>query len=411
MGLHQGATRGVVGCMSASMATQVPDYIRSLVPYVPGKPIEETQREFKIRKVIKLASNENPLGPSPKALQVIRKGLGDLHRYPDAASFKLKAALSTHLGVSPELFMIGNGSNEIIDAIIRTFSVPGEAMVTSKAAFIAYKISAQAHGIQTLETPLTADLRFDLNAMAELVEKNSNVRTVFIANPNNPTGTYVKDLELRTFLQRMSQVRGGNVLVVLDYAYWEYVTVGDLPDPVSLFKEFQNVVVLRTFSKIYGLAGLRVGYAIGSAELISLMERVRNPFNVNSLGQAAALAALKDTDFVKQARKVNKEGMKFWENTFEELMIPYWKSQGNFILVDVSSPSGGKTGLEIYQECLKKGVIFRPVANYGLSHALRISIGTAAENRLAAKVLSAELGRAPSAVLKSGKAAKSKRKT
>lgn len=362
-----------------------PEYIRSMVPYVPGKPIEETQRELRIRKVFKLASNENPLGPSPKALQAARAAFQELHRYPDSAAWKLKQALSANLGVKPESLLIGNGSNEIIDFLIRTYCVPGDAIVTSQAAFIAYRLCAQIHGVHTLETALTPDFRFDLPKMAQALRRHDRARLVFVANPNNPTGTYVTTSELRDFLREVSRIRGG-VLVALDYAYWEYVQAPDLPDPIRLMKEFPNVVVLRTFSKIHGLAGLRVGYGVGSSEVIATLEKVRQPFNLNSVALAAAEAALSDESFVERSRKANLQGMRFWETRLKEMGIPFWKSQGNFLLADVGKRSG-KTGGEIYQACLKKGVILRPVANYGLPGALRISIGTPAENKIAAWTL------------------------
>jgi len=371
---------------------QVPDYIRSLVPYVPGKPIEETQREYKIKRVIKLASNENPLGPSPKAIAAVMKILSETHRYPDGAAFKLKQALSKHLGVARECLLVGNGSNEIIDFLIRTYCVAGDAIVTSQAAFIAYKICAQIHGVRALEAPMDSELRSDLGAILKLVQADPRAKLVMIANPNNPTGTYVNSDALRSFLRELAKVRGGSVLAVLDYAYWEYVTAKDLPDPLALMREFPQVVVLRTFSKIHGLAGFRAGYAVGDPQVIRDLEKVRQPFNLNSLALAAAEAALSDEAFVKRARKLNTDGLKFWESKLRELGIPFWGSQGNFLLVDVRKGLG-KLGAEVYEACLRKGVIFRPVTNYGLPHALRISVGTPEENRLAAAVLAELAGR------------------
>jgi len=369
------------------MMSQVPEYIRTLVPYVPGKPIEETQREFKIKKVIKLASNENPLGPSPVARKAVKAALRNLHRYPDGAGFNLKRAIQKSLSISSDSLILGNGSNEVVDHIIRTYCIAGDAIVTSQAAFIAYKICAQVHGVRTLEAPLDSRMQFDVGAIAELVRKNERARIVFIANPNNPTGTYLKLPELKKLFKALSSIRGGSVLLVLDYAYWEYVTASDLPDPLSLLKEYPNSIVLRTFSKIYGLAGLRLGYGIASPEIISNMEKVRQPFNINSLALIGGEAALADRSFVKKAWKANQQGMKFWEKQLTRISVPFWESQGNFILADVQKGMG-MTGPEVYQACLKKGVIFRPVSNYGLHHALRISIGTSEENEKAAEVLS-----------------------
>lgn len=369
-----------------------PRYIQALVPYVPGKPIEETQREYGIKRVIKLASNENPLGPSPKALLAIRKATKELHRYPDGAAYKLKTGLSAHLKVPREQIIVGNGSNEVIDMLVRAYCVPGDAIVTSKAAFIAYRICAQIQGVDTLESALASDLRADLGAMADLVRKNARVKMVFLANPNNPTGTYNTASELRAFLREIKSIRGGDVIVALDYAYWEYVTAKDLPDAMALQKEFpENIVVLRTFSKVYGLAGLRVGYGVAAREILATVEKVREPFNLNSMALVAAEAALKDKAFVTRAVKANNAGKKTWEKALREMSIPFWPSQGNFLLIDATAGMG-KRGGDVYEACLKRGVIFRPVANYGLMHALRISIGTEAENRLAIKALRAELG-------------------
>ena len=368
---------------------EVPQYISSLVPYVPGKPIEETQRELNLRRVIKLASNENPLGPSPKAVQAIKKALKTLHRYPDSSGFRLKQALATQLaafGVRANSIVLGNGSNDVIDLLIRTFCVPGDAIVTSQAAFIAYRICAQIQGVKSIESPLTSDLRFDLGEMLRLVRKNPEVKMIFIANPNNPTGTYVTESELRDFLEGVAKIRSGNIPVIIDAAYTEFVTARDLPNPMKLREEFPNVVVLRTFSKAYGLGGLRVGYGIAEPAMVATLDKVRQPFNLNALALAGAEAALGDRAFVARSVKTVNQGMKFWERQLERLGIPFWKSQGNFILVDVARGLG-RLGGEVYLDCLRKGVIFRPVANYGLHHALRISIGTAKENRVAAKVL------------------------
>ena len=372
------------------MPLNAPDYIRALVPYVPGKPIEETQREFNIRRVIKLASNENPLGPSPKAMAAIRGGLADLHRYPDASAHHLKAALAKHLHKTPAEIIVGNGSNEIIDMLIRTYCVAGDSIVTSKAAFIAYRICAQIHGVGTIEAHLDENLRSDLSEMAQFARDYTQVRMIFVANPNNPTGTYNTTAELKSFLKDVAKIRNGSVMVVLDYAYWEYVTAKDLPDPMKLLKEFPNVVVLRTFSKVYGLAGLRAGYGVARPEIIATVEKIRQPFNMNAMALMAATAALGDKAFVEKSVKVNNIGMKFWEKSLDGMAIPYWKSQGNFLLIDVSRGLG-KRGGDVYLSCLKRGVIFRPVANYGLMHALRISVGTQEENKIAVKALEAEI--------------------
>ncbi len=367
-----------------------PEYIRNLAPYVPGKPIEETQREFKIKHVVKLASNENPLGPSPKALALLRKKILDLHRYPDASAFHLKQALSDHLKLPTDQIIIGNGSNEVIDMLVRAYCVPGDSVVTSKAAFLAYRICAQIQGVQTLETALTDDLRTDLKDMAAAVRSHERVKMVFLANPNNPTGTYNTATEMHVFLKEMAKIRDGSVLVVLDYAYWEYVTAKDLPDAMMLMKEYPNMMVLRTFSKIHGLAGLRVGYGIAPREIISMVEKIRQPFNLNSPALAGAVESLKDLAHQRRSKKVNEDGMKLWTRALTKMGIPYWPSQGNFLLIDCTKGLG-KRGGDVYENCLRRGVIFRPVSNYGLMHALRISIGTKAENEVAIRALAEEL--------------------
>jgi histidinol-phosphate aminotransferase len=367
-----------------------PEYIKNLAPYVPGKPIEETQREFKIKHVVKLASNENPLGPSPKALALLRKKILDLHRYPDASAFHLKQALGDSLRLPTNQIIVGNGSNEVIDMLVRAYCVPGDSIVTSKAAFLAYRICAQIQGVHTLETALTEDLRTDLKDMVAAVRANERVKMVFLANPNNPTGTYNTTTEMRAFLKEMAKIRDGSVLVVLDYAYWEYVTAKDLPDPMVLMREYPNMMVLRTFSKIHGLAGLRVGYGIAPKEIIGTVEKIRQPFNLNSPALAGAVEALKDVAHQRRSKKVNEVGMRFWTKELDRMGVPHWPSQGNFLLIDCSK-GFGKRGGDVYENCLRRGVIFRPVSNYGLMHALRISIGTQAENAVAIRALAEEL--------------------
>ncbi len=369
------------------MTLHIPDYIRSLVPYVPGKPIEETRREYKIKKVVKLASNENPLGPSPRAVVAIRKGLKDLHRYPDGSGFGLKTGLSAHEGVFSQNLILGNGSNEIIDLLIRTFCLVGDAIVTHRAAFIAYQICAQIHGVISDIAPVDEGLKCDLSAVIEKVKSNEKAKIVFLANPNNPTGVYIPRRELADFFKEMSLIRDGSVIVALDDAYGEYRTSPDCPNPKEFLKVYPNLMILKTFSKVYGLAGLRVGYGIASSEMISILDRVRQPFNLNSLALIGAKAALEDQEFVEQSRRLNVTGMSLWENKLVEMDVPFWKSQGNFVLINAQL-GFGLSGFDLYQKCLTKGVILRPVMNYGLSHALRISVGTPAENERALKVLS-----------------------
>lgn len=364
----------------------VPEYVRTLVPYVPGKPIEETRREFRLKRVIKLASNENPRGPSPRAIHAMRTGVRQLHRYPDAGAVALRTALTRFTGRKAEEVVVGNGSNELIEFLIRAFCVPGDAIVTSRAAFIAYRICAQIQGVRTLEAPLDAQLRFDLGAMLDLVKRDARARIVFLPNPNNPTGTWVGKREIDRFLKELARIRGGRTLVVFDHAYGEYVSAPELPDPAQWVGKLAQVVVLRTFSKVYGLAGLRVGYALAHPEVTRALEKVRQPFNINALALLAAEAALGDREFVRQSVRANAQGMAFWRERLDALGIPHLPSQGNFVLADVRRGLG-RLGGEVYQDALRKGVIFRPVSNYGLPDHLRISVGTAVENRIAARVL------------------------
>lgn len=368
------------------MYPQVPEYIESLAPYVPGKPISETQREFGLKKVIKLASNENPLGPSPRAVKAYRNAAKELNLYPDSGAYELKAALAKMHSVPRDWFLIGNGSNELMDLLMRAYGSTGDAMVTSQGAFIAYKVCAQVIGLQSIETPMTADYRYDLQAILKAVKENEKAKFVFIANPNNPTGTWVTKEELDPFLEAVSKIRGGSVIVVLDYAYWEYVSNSSIPDPMIALKKYPNVVVLRTFSKIYGIAGLRIGYAIGRQELLAPVQKVRQPFNANGPALAAAVEALKDKAFVKKSETINRLGMKLWTQELTKLGIPFLPSQGNFLLINVKKGLG-MWGNELFQECLKKGVILRPVTNYGFPEFIRVSIGTPTENRTAIQAL------------------------
>jgi histidinol-phosphate aminotransferase len=263
--------------------------------------------------------------------------------------------------------------------------------------------------VATLETALTPDLRTDLKEMAAAVRMNDRVKMIFLANPNNPTGTYNTGAELRAFLREMKKIRDGSVLVVLDYAYWEYVTAKDLPDPMVLMKEYPNTVTLRTFSKIHGLAGLRIGYGIGPREIIGNVEKIRQPFNLNSPALAAAVESLKDVAHQRRSKRVNDAGMKLWTKALLRMGIPYWPSQGNFLLIDCSKGLG-KRGGDVYENCLRRGVIFRPVSNYGLMHALRISIGTKAENLIAIRALAEELPADRRAVYLRGTGRKSPKK-
>jgi histidinol-phosphate aminotransferase len=369
------------------MSMQYPEYIEKLKPYIAGKPIEETKREYGVKKVIKLASNENPLGPSPKAVVAMKKAMSDLQLYPDASGHSLRHAIAKIERVDYSEVVLGNGSNEVIELLMRTFCIPGDLMVASVAVFAAYPISARIQGVDTLFTPLTEDFRFDLKAMLKLIEQNPRVKIVALPNPNNPTGTYLPDSELIPFLTAVEKVRDGGVHVILDYAYWEYVTAKDLPEPMDLFRKFKNVSILKTFSKVYGLGGLRVGYGVMQAELAKYVQKVRMPFNVSSIGLVGAEAALKDRTFVKKSQQLNKIGLKSMMKAYQELQIPFLPSQGNFLLVNTRAGLD-LSGAEVFEACLRKGLILRPVTNYGLNDWIRITIGTKTENSAVIKILS-----------------------
>jgi len=366
------------------MPIQFPEYIEQLKPYIAGKPIEETQREYGVKKVTKLASNENPLGPSPKALIAIKKAMKDLQFYPDASGFALRNAIAKFEKVSFEEVVLGNGSNEVIELLLRTFCVPGDHQVTSDGVFAAYPISARIQGVDTIFTRMTQDYRFDLNAMLEQIKENPRVKIVALPNPNNPTGTYVTKDEIIPFLEAVEKIRHGSVHVILDYAYWEYTTAKDMPDPIELYKRFSNVCVLKTFSKIYGLGGLRVGYGVMKPELAKYVQKVRMPFNVSSLALIGAHAALDDKAFIKRSIQVNRAGMKEMKKAYDKLDIPYLPSQGNFFLINTRH-AFGLSGAEVFELSLRKGLIFRPVVNYGMPDWLRVTVGTSAQNKLAIK--------------------------
>jgi histidinol-phosphate aminotransferase len=366
------------------MPIQFPEYIEQLKPYIAGKPIEETQREYGVKKVTKLDSNENPLGPSPKATAAIKKAIHDLQLYPDASGFALRNAIAKIEKVSFEEVVLGNGSNEVIELLLRTFCVPGDHQVASDGVFAAYPISARIQGVDTIFTRMTQDYRFDLPAMLEQIKKNPRVKIVALPNPNNPTGTYVTEAEIIPFLEAVEKIRHGSVHVILDYAYWEYTTAKDIPDPIELYKRFSNVCVLKTFSKIYGLGGLRVGYGVMKPELAKYVQKVRMPFNVSSLALIGAHAALDDKAFIKKSIQVNRAGMKEMKKAYDKLDIPYLPSQGNFFLINTRH-AFGLSGAEVFEWCLRRGLIFRPVVNYGMPDWLRVTVGTPAQNKIAVK--------------------------
>jgi histidinol-phosphate aminotransferase len=350
------------------LVEHVPEYIRSLIPYEPGKPIEEVEREFGISGSVKLASNENPLGPSPRALAVLRERLPELHLYPDGDCFYLKRALARKLGVEPDRLIFGNGSNEIIELAARTFMRPGDEAVMAEQAFLVYELIVQAVGGRRKTVPLK-NFTHDLAAIADAITPQT--RLVFLANPNNPTGTIYHRRDWEAFLERISP----DVLVIVDEAYFEYVEAVDYPNSLDYHARHPAILTLRTFSKLYGLAGLRIGYGIGAKDVIALMQRVRQPFNVNAPAQWAALAALDDTEHVQRSLRINRQGVKYLEAEFTRLGLSYVPSQANFILVRVGN------GPEVFQRLLQQGVIVRPMVGYKFPEHVRITVGTMAENR------------------------------
>jgi len=347
---------------------QVPDYIRSLIPYEPGKPIEEVEREYGITNSVKLASNENPLGPSPKALAAMRAKLDQLNLYPDGDCYYLKQGLSRKLGVAPETLILGNGSNEIIELAARTFLRPGDEAVMAEQAFVVYQLIVQAVGGRSRAVALK-NFTHDLPALAEAVTPRT--RMIFLANPNNPTGTIFRRAEWERFLGKVSP----DVVLIVDEAYFEYVQDADYPDSLRYHANARAIITLRTFSKLYGLAGLRIGYGIGSKELIGLMQRVRQPFNVNAPAQWGALAALEDAEHVGRSLEVNRQGLEFLRKEFARLCLEFVPSQANFILVRVGR------GQEVFQQLLKRGIIVRPTAGYRFPEHVRVTVGTMEENR------------------------------
>jgi histidinol-phosphate aminotransferase len=360
--------------MSFDPASLIAPPVRKLSPYVPGKPLEELEREYGVSDSIKLASNENPLGPSPQALAAMATAGQQIGLYPDGNGFVLKRALAEKHGVSMDAITLGNGSNDILVMLAETFLTPEVEAVYSQYAFAIYAIAVQACGAVARVAPAyPADapmpLGHDLEAMAKLV--SDKTRLVFIANPNNPTGTSVKADPLRKFLAALPPT----TLAVLDEAYIEYVDDPEFPDASKLLNEFPNLVVVRTFSKAYGLAGLRVGYALSHPVVADGLNRVRQAFNVNSLALAAATAALADQEHVAKTAAVNRAGIRAVVPALQALGVRPLPTQGNFVLVDCGRPA-----LPIYEALLRLGVIVRPVGNYGLPNHLRITIGTAEQN-------------------------------
>jgi histidinol-phosphate aminotransferase len=352
------------------MKASVPQHIASIVPYPPGKPIEELEREYGISGSIKLASNENPLGPSPKAVQAILAATSGLHRYPDGSGFYLRKKLAEKHGLPFDSILLGNGSNEIIELVIRAFMGPGDEVMMPAPSFLLYRLVVQWMGGRPVSVPLRPDLGIDLEKMAQAVTAKTKV--IFLTNPNNPTGKVLGKANFEAFLS--SVPRG--VVVVLDEAYIEFNTNPDTPLGFEYISDqWPAVIVLRTFSKAYGLAGLRIGFGVMDPEIASFLNRVRQPFNTGSLAQAAALAALDDDEFLSKTRQITWDGLQFLYKEVEKMGLHYIPSEANFFLIEV--PCEAK---ELYAAMLRRGVIIRSMASYGMERFIRINTGLPEEN-------------------------------
>ncbi len=355
--------------------------VQELQPYLPGKPIEELERELGVSNILKLASNENPMGPSPKVIEALREPMNKLQLYPDGNGFILKQTLSEKLNISMQQITLGNGSNDVLDMIARAFLCEGREAIYSEYAFAVYPISIKAVGATAKvakalptdhEGTLNNDSPYghDLQAMKALI--TDKTRVIFIANPNNPTGTWLNSSELDTFISNVPN----DVVVVVDEAYFEYVEESQYPDTMQWLDKYPNLIVTRTFSKIYALASLRIGYAVCSEQIADLLNRVRQPFNVNTPALVAATTALDDQQHLETCRAINSKGIKFWRAACQYRGIDYIPTVGNFITIDLEQDA-----TPIYDALLREAVIVRPIANYGLSNHLRITISTPEQNQ------------------------------
>lgn len=362
-------------------AAQAPEWVRAIAPYQGGKPISEVARAYGLdeARIVKLASNENPLGLPESARQAMLAAAADLGRYPDANGFDLKGSLSARYGVPADWITLGNGSNDILELVSQAFLMPGSSAIYSQHSFAVYELATQARGARAIVVP-ARDFGHDLKAMRAAIAPDT--RVMFVANPNNPTGTFLPAAELEAFLADVP----AEVVVVLDEAYNEYLEPKDRYDALAWVRRFPNLVVSRSFSKAYGLAGLRVGYGVAQPAITDLLNRVRQPFNVNSIAQAAAVAALADADFLERSRALNAAGLKQLSQAFDSMGLRYLPSYGNFVLVEVGDAAA------VNEALLRAGVIVRPVANYGLPTWLRISVGLPEENDRFLVALRAALG-------------------
>jgi histidinol-phosphate aminotransferase len=374
------------------MRPLVEPHVANLIPYIPGKPIEETEREYGVSGIAKLASNENCLGPSPKAVAAVKQAAEQMHLYPDAGCFYLKGRLcERHAAhdVRPEHLVVANGTNEILTLMVRAFLAPDEALLNAWPSFVIYKLAAMAHGRPEVAVPLDDSLGYDLDGLLAAAEKSElPIKLLFIANPNNPTGRYIPRVDLEAFLDKLSP----ETIVVLDEAYAEYVDEGDYPDGLAIAMRRPRTIVTRTFSKAFGLAAARVGYAVGDPEIADTLNRMRDPFNVNALGQAAALAALDDTEHIERSVQHNARELPRLQAGLEKLGVEVTPSVANFVLA--TFPENGPALDVVNDEMLKRAVILRPVAPYGLPRSARITVGTEDENDRLLRALAEVLGSA-----------------
>ncbi len=367
------------------MARHVNRNVAGLSPYKPGKPVDELTRELGITDIVKLASNENPRGPSARVRDAVARAAAGVNRYPDGSGFRLKQALAAKLEVDAAQLTLGNGSNDVLNLAARMAITPGVSGVVPAHAFVVHPLAVTLCGGRLVQVP-ARDYGADLFAMLEAVDDTTAM--VFLANPNNPTGTWIGEAELVAFLDRLPE----HVWVVLDEAYFEYVSEDGYPDGIKLLDDYPQLIVTRTFSKIHGLAGLRVGYAVSSREAADLMNRAREPFNVNSLAQAAAEEALADDGYVAESRRLNREGMQTLTRELEALGIAYIPSVGNFVTLQVPPGGAGGTGEDVFAALLRQGVIARTVAEYGLPGHLRVTVGLPEENARFLEALARVLG-------------------
>jgi histidinol-phosphate aminotransferase len=358
------------------IAALVAENVASIRPYIPGKPIEELERELGISGAIKLASNENALGPPRSAIEAMRKEASEVHFYPEGGAPELRRALARHLGVTAAEIIVGNGSNELLELVLRAFSTRDHHAVFSQRAFLVYPLVCKAADVAFTAVPMTDDFRHDLPAMAAAVRDNT--RLVFIANPNNPTGTYNTHDELARFLETVPD----HLVVVMDEAYFEYVDADDYADSLALRGLHPNLLVTRTFSKCYALAGLRVGYGIGPEAMIDYMHRVRQPFNSNRMAQAAAVAALGDAEYVEYSIRFNNENRAALQDALDARGIDYLPSVANFVLIDVERPCG-----EVVDALMRRGVIVRGMTAYEFPNHIRVTVGTSEQNARFLKAL------------------------